>query len=286
MSTSLSTHCSNHPAPSGRTDSGSVLLLTLLLLASMSLLMIGLASRIILTYRLHKEGTLGASETEQLWHGYAETLPTSVPARERCITSTLPTHTLCLWETPLLPTGDYPAIVSPERGFSRGSLPLWNVSDGLPQETTCFERIRPPESLSANGLRSLRSCTQIATIADSQQIDGNLLPSAEVLEIKADTVLILGNTLVQTLKVTPPLTLFAAGEIRIQDLEVVSGSTNDPVVLISATNKITVAAFSGPAVLSALSPIAVDIPSQAEASTRWRPRHFVAERIVEGSFKR
>jgi hypothetical protein len=91
---------------------------------------------------------------------------------------------------------------------------------------------------------------------------------------------------VQTLKVTPPLTLFAAGEIRIQDLEVVSGSTNDPVVLISATNKITVAAFSGPAVLSALSPIAVDIPSQAEASTRWRPRHFVAERIVEGSFKR
>jgi hypothetical protein len=252
----------------------------------MSLLMIGLAARIVLTYRLHKEGTLGALETEQLWNGYARALPASLPSRERCITSSLLSHTLCLWETPLLPTSDYPAIVSPERGFSRGSLPLWNISNGLPQVTACFDRVPLPQSLSAEGVRSLRSCTHIAAINNSQQIDGNLLPTAAVLEVKADTVLILGNTLIETLKVTPPLTLFAAGEIFIHALEIVPSSPQASVTLISATDKITITQFSGPAVLSALSPVAVDIPPQSEASTRWRPAQFVAERIIEGNFKR
>ncbi|NDC37700.1 MAG: hypothetical protein EBZ48_06565 [Proteobacteria bacterium] len=258
--------------------------MTLVLLAALALLVLGLSGRIVLTYRLHHEAALGAAETQRLWQDYAAQLSSSVPQRSHCVRVTVGASQLCLWENPVPLDASLPPILAPERGYSRASLPLWRVVGMNGPTIPCLRPVRLPEELSEDGLHSLRSCTTLNSLREPVRIDGNLLPASKIFESKTPRVIVLGSVLVEHLKVRPPLTLFAAGEILIKSLEVIPGAQPAPITLISATGRVTVHSYSGPALLSVVSPESATVPPDAEGVATSLPQELFLSRIIEGSF--
>lgn len=262
---------------------GAVAVLILLLLATMALLFSGLIGRILITYRLHHEVKTAAEETEQLWSSYAAAIATTPPQRRYCIAGSAPHRKLCLWQTPLSYTTKPPPILSPQYGFSAESLPLWSFDSFTALTRLCVEQVPLPPSLSSDSLTSLRTCASESTLNGVQRIDGNFFPAAGTVYIHATTIVVLGSVAIHTAQIRPPLALVAAGDIIIESLEVLSDQSAGPISLISARGRVTVPSYHGPASLSAVSPVEVQVPTTALARQLSLPEELIRGRIIEGS---